>query len=206
MIPRTIAATVTVLAGLLAACGSDTGPAGSGGATSTTTGVGARTPMLHREAETACTAARPPGFGGFDDPMDKCTADADCTMGTNGRCVAAIGQPTFCSYDECASDADCGSVTACECRLAPNYNANTCVHGTCRVDADCGAGGYCSPSGVSLFSNCLTDIEMGSIGYFCHKPDDECLDDADCSTMMNKACLFSVAAMRWRCHDIVCTK
>jgi len=212
MISRTLAAAAAAAAAaalLLAACGSGTATTGAGGGSTSTgtssSGTGARTPKVHRATETACNGARPPGGGGFGDPMDKCMMDADCTAGTNGRCVAALGQPTFCSYDQCAADADCGSATVCECRNPAQYNANICTHGTCRLDADCGAGGFCSPSAVTVYPNCLTGIDQGSIGYFCHQPADECVDDTDCGAM-GSVCLFRVSAMHWVCHTLLCTK
>lgn len=189
----------------VAACGGSSLPEGGGGSTNTNGAGGTHPPTVHRPAEIACTEARPPG-GTWGDPLDHCKVDSDCADGANGRCVAPLGKPAFCSYDECAADADCGAVTVCECRLAPNYQANTCVHGTCRVDADCGAEGYCSPSGVSIFSNCLEGVPVGSIGYFCHTAEDECADDADCGEPPSAACLFDVPTMRWRCRDLVCTR
>ena len=46
-----------------------------------------------------------PGFG------EDCTADAQCTDGDNGRCMAPLGGAAVnqCSYDQCFSDADCDS-------------------------------------------------------------------------------------------------
>jgi hypothetical protein len=43
------------------------------------------------------------------------------------------------------------------------------------VDADCGSQGYCSPSTYA----CGKD--WGFYELRCHKPSDECIDDADCS-------------------------
>jgi hypothetical protein len=76
-----------------------------------------------------------------------------------------------------------------------NGLGNTCVQGNCRVDSDCGPG-YCSPS---VDSNGCT----GLVGYYCHTPSDECIDDADCS-MKNgpMGCMYSTAQGRWTCQTI----
>jgi hypothetical protein len=202
-----------LLSTVLLACGSSpSGTGGAGGTSPTTTastgGTGGTasspTPKVHRATAAACTGARPPGNGGLGDPADHCHADSECTMGTNGRCVSTIAQPSFCSYDACSADADCGAVTVCECLDPANFEANTCVHGNCRVDADCGAGGFCSPSAVTTSTSCLSDIAAGSIGYFCHQAADTCTDDADCAGS-DSICLFSVPAMAWGCHALLCT-
>ena len=52
------------------------------------------------------------------------------------------------------------------------HDANVCVHGNCRLDQDCGPGGYCSPSAVTLDPFCTTGVPQGSVGYFCHTPED----------------------------------
>jgi hypothetical protein len=130
-------------------------------------------------------------------PPSGCDADATCAAGKNGRCYTPVSgcgcAPNICTYDECFSDADCADGSPCECRAAFAYEANVCVkNGNCRVDTDCGAAGYCSPSGVS---NCMT-------AYFCHTPDDECVDAADCSG--DRECAFDAAAKRWKCGPGTC--
>src|SRR5207237_924742 len=47
---------------------------------------------------------------------------------------------------------------------------NFCVAGNCRIDSDCGINGFCSASG-----------EPSIVGYFCHTPQDTCINDNDCS-------------------------
>src|SRR5207342_512579 len=84
---------------------------------------------------------------------------------------AASGLP---GTDQCMTDDDCAAGTACGCATQFRGNAihtNTCVQAQCRVDSDCGPGGTCSPS-ESGYCSSLT-------GYFCHKPTDTCVTDAD---------------------------
>jgi hypothetical protein len=220
--PRTpIRTLIPALGLLLAACGSgssggtggsaSTGTTGSGGSTSTAgstsaTSTGsamAKVPQNHRAMASPCTAARTPANAG--NAQGSCQMDADCTKGMNGRCVAFLGQASHCSYDDCAVDKDCGSASVCDCRNLANFDANTCFHGTCVVDADC-AGSYCSPSAVGIGPDCSTGIALGSFGFFCHTPADECVDDTDCSSMADdKACIFEVDKMHWACHQLACT-
>jgi hypothetical protein len=91
----------------------------------------------------------------------------------------------------------------CACRVEASFHANVCFHGNCVTDADC-AGGYCSPSAVDVFWNCLTGLAQGSIGYFCHSASDECTDDAECGE--GGHCIFEVDAARFGCFTPVCTK
>lgn len=51
---------------------------------------------------------------------------------------------------------------------------------------------------------CLRGIDFGSIGYFCHTPADECIDDQDC-TGTTDSCVFNVGALHWVCMAKVCT-
>lgn len=129
--------------------------------------------------------------------------DGECVDGVNGRCIWPYGGENVCQYDECFSDADCGGARACECRNEAVFGVNRCYAGNCRTDSDCG-GGYCSPSAVHVFPNCMTDIAPGSVGFFCHTEDDECTDDADCG-QDSAACIFSVDALHWVCHELLCT-
>jgi hypothetical protein len=163
-----------------------------------------RVPMVHRASASACPTTRPPGQPGPASPSDMCATDADCTKGTNGRCAGNIITPNVCSYDECATDADCGTARVCACRNPASYGANTCEHGDCRVDADCGPGSYCSPSGVTANQACLSSLGPGSIGYFCHTPQDTCVDDADCPQMPDtQICVFD-GTKRWTCQPEMC--
>jgi hypothetical protein len=124
-----------------------------------------------------------------------CHADADCTVGKNGRCVPTPGVACApqCTYDTCFQDADC-MMGACACRAsASDSAANACVPGNCLVDADCGAGGYCSPSGLP---------DSCGIGYYCHTPSDTCVDNTDCPSM--EGCNFDTHSLSWSC-SITCT-
>jgi hypothetical protein len=171
-----------------------------------------------------CTAdAGGPRAGILPLPQE-CQADTDCVAGTNGRCqpfggpIASCG--TNCSYDACSADSDCPAGQPCECRgSAADSSANVCLTGgNCRVDGDCGPGGFCSPSQIESFCFCPSPAlcpEGGvtctagntqvacacgdSCGHstFCHTPNDECLDDADCAG--NGTCNYDTVNRRWDC-------
>jgi hypothetical protein len=178
--------------------GGTSGSAGSGGAGGTG-GVG-RTPEKHRPSATACDKVRP-----GDDPMVPdagswpCRAHADCIEGQNGRC-SAIGRGGWaCTYDECFADADCGGpggVCACDGSSSRADN-NVCLSGNCRTDADCGAAGFCSPT----FGSCGN--YSGVVSYYCHTPQDECVDDADCGGPAGY-CAYVPAAGHWKCSNAHC--
>ena len=163
-----------------------------------------RVPKLHRATVVDCPTDRPPGSvtGGGGD----CKADADCRAGKNGRCNQGPGltYPT-CSYDECATDTECGSAV-CVCRDAARVGApNACFRGDCRTDADC-KGGYCSPSGVDIFWNCLSGVPIGAFGFFCHTTADECVDKEDCTTGLNSTCAYDADLRHFKCLALSCVK
>ena len=197
-----------VLAGLpllLLACG---------GATSAPSDAGAdvavvKPPAVHRVLPEPCPSDRaaspPPGI-----PGGTCKSDAECTQGTNGRCLSIVLGPPSCSYDLCAKDADCGQSTGvCQCRAATEGGANVCRQGNCRTDGDCGVTGkgFCSPSAVGIDVTCRSGIQTGSFGYFCHTPVDECSNDTDCGTAPTGqgACIFDLGKSHWACVTLMCT-
>lgn len=203
-------ALLSVGALVAAACGGDDASSTSGtGGSSTGTGgagTGAATlpePERHRPAAETCMG-EPPMGNPIPEPGGECDTDADCTEGTNGRCIWPYGGGNVCRYDECFEDADCGGASVCACRLSEGFGFNTCFQGNCVVDADC-AGGWCSPSAVHVGPTCMSGISPGSVGYFCRTADDECVDDADCGDEGIAACLFSVDALHWVCQELLCT-
>ena len=103
-----------------------------------------------------------------------------------------------CSYDECFTDSDCAGTDApyCACRDPRTYGANDCVIGNCAQDSDCGACGYCSPTP----GGCNT--HTGIDGYFCHTPQDACVNDSDCDG--GQVCQRSVAMNYWFCGALNC--
>jgi len=167
-----------------------------------------RTPLRHRPASTACSAERPAATTKSDPwPTATCDVDSDCTAGLNGRCWVGVslggvdaGAFRYCSYDECRTETDCpstGTRRVCLCRgpeipLAPNR----CVPAECSTDADCGPGSFCSPSPRDWMYPTYVVA-----GYFCHTPDDECIDDRDCDPpdAFSRLCSFDISARRWRC-------
>lgn len=165
---------------------------------------GGRTAKQHRPVATACEMTRAPGPAATG--SGTCKKDSDCvdaTLGKNGRCVVATRfGTTTCTYDECFDDSTCtGKV--CLCRPAGETMATTKVHhclsaGNCRSDGDCGAGGSCSPS----FSTCGS--YTGVVAYYCHTPQDSCLDDEDCASSDGGVgvpgyCMFSPEGAKWIC-------
>jgi hypothetical protein len=136
------------------------------------------------------------------EPGSECEMDAECTAGTNGRCVWPYAGGNVCMYDECFEDADCGSASVCDCR--GTFGFNHCYQGNCQVDGDC-PNSYCSPSAVHLGPTCMSGIEPGSLGFFCRTADDECVEDSDCGAADIGACIFSVDSLSWVCHELLCT-
>ncbi len=190
------------LAAFAFACGTTT-------STTTPDAGSIKEPKRHRPTATACDPTRPPtspepSAGGCKTD-DECKGDAGAA---NPRCVFDLlaGGQNRCSVDECAKDGDCGQNRVCACRLQTSFGANRCFNSECRTDGDCGVAGkgFCSPSGDNVFANCPLK-EPGSLGYFCHRPEDECTDDSDCGGI-NVFCLFSPAKGHFACAALTCTK
>jgi hypothetical protein len=163
---------------------------------------GLREPLEHRAVANECDRVRPPGVT-LDGALLPCEQDEDCTDGENGRCVQH--RNVECTYDACFEDSTCAQGDqrfACECEGGWASDHNICLHqGNCLVDADCGEGGYCSPS----FGDCGT--YSGTVGYFCHTAEDECVDNTDCGGPMDGSesyCKFNPAVGHWTCDNAQC--
>ena len=207
-------------------CGGDTsgGPATSDGA------MLGRIPANHRASDIQCAqpaaAGTCPGNmcptslcssdggcadgGGSGDcftsafSSSSCSSDSDCIdAGANGRCVEWLGPAgCSCSYDSCAGDTDCPRGQTCACHGSPYMfgSGNWCVPGNCQVDGDCGTGGYCSPTpGLPCNMN-GRDLYCQGLGYYCHTPKDECVDDSDCQGVGSPGCLYDQSAGYWKCE------
>jgi hypothetical protein len=153
-----------------------------------------RIPAEHRAVGEECdkpTEIPEPNVGDFLAPSN-CSVHADCTEGIDGRCIYYGGEPgrLLCAYDVCFKDSDCGE-GVCEC--LGGYYPNTCRSGNCQVDADCGPDGYCSPSNVGC----------SGTYYYCHTPEDECVDDTECSET-GGACYYNQDVGKWICGDGTC--
>lgn len=161
-----------------------------------------RVPEKHRPAEIVCDDQRGPGSSPEPGASDfsSCNEDADCQDGANGRCTGNSHDGWNCTYDRCFDDSGCMGV--CQCSGGFRSDANVCVGGDCQVNADCGPGGYCSPS----FGDC--GEYLGVVAFYCHTPEDECIDDADCEGEpqfgFNPYCAFDPGASHWRCSDSQC--
>jgi hypothetical protein len=156
-------------------------------------------PANHRPDDSQCATVPGPGdcsFQGQGGP-DVCSSDSQCTTGTNGRCIPdGPIAGCRCTYDTCSTDTDCptGQLCACHGAAFSDGAGNTCTPGNCRVDADCGANGYCSPSTAS--ESC-----GGLQGYYCHTPNDACVNDSDCGSELQD-CEWSSEDSRWECKMV----
>lgn len=156
-----------------------------------------RIPTNHRASATPCSHDR--GVGTADPQImnPDCAKDADCTTGTNGRCLVTTvaAHLNYCSYDTCFADTDCGGIKVCTCREFPS-DANRCAPGNCKVDADCGPKGYCSPSVDFDKTN------FGVTGYWCHTAADECANDSDCTDSNGHGkCAYNTQSATWKCSS-----
>lgn len=175
----------------------------------TETGCAARVPVAHRASAAACPSERPPAScdpGGSPAP-NECRADSDCTMGTNGRCTGNPHDGCNCTYDRCTADSDCTAGGPCACRVSSRggSGSNVCMPGNCRTDGDCGPCGFCSPT-----LGACGDY-TGVQGFYCHTPEDECTDDADCETVLDGGflgqrpyCRYDPMRAHWRCANDGC--
>jgi hypothetical protein len=201
---------------LLVALGSSCGAKNPG---STTLG---RIPANHRADNSLCTQAAPAGTcsvnsgcvdggsGGScltspDPSRWHCLSDSDCAdAGANGRCTSWLGPAgCSCTSDQCAGDSACPSGQTCACHGSPYMfgAGNGCVPGNCRIDADCGASAYCSPTPALPCNMGGRDMYCQGLGYYCHTPKDECLDDSDCQAVGQPGCLYDVSAGHWKCES-----
>ena len=187
------------LAGAAALGGATVGGAGngSGGA------VAMREPAKHRALAESCgprsTAGPSPGQGDAAPLPLTCVVDTDCVGGPNGRCLSGrIGR--YCSYDTCFEDRDCGSRSVCMCGASTGASNRCLTESACQVDADC-PNSWCSPT----FGSCGN--YSGVIGYACHTPKDECVDDTDCGANSNGSgayCMHEPMLAHWICSTAQC--
>jgi hypothetical protein len=172
------------------------GTQGSGGSTGGQTGtsIKPRVPTTHRPQAASCVGVHAP-----EEPLNPsygdCKKHADCTNGSNGRCIHGVGSAGsfyYCIYDQCATDSDCDAGKVCYCTAS---DAARCLSvGNCRTDADCGGGSYsyCSPANGR---DCGGYHTIDS--YYCHTPKDTCIDNSDCTG--NNYCNYDAVDGRWEC-------
>jgi hypothetical protein len=179
-------------------CGGAVAGGHDGGGTEVAAG---RAPQNHRANNAQCLGVAPPSDSSCPAlagaPASDCETDSQCASGSNGRCESNGGGPAgcHCSYDTCTDDDACKTGGPCVCHgSAYLRGGNVCATGNCQIDADCGAGGFCSPS-LSPTS-CF-----GLAGYYCHTPNDQCVDDADCAAGNGTQCMYDVGARRWQCQQ-----
>jgi hypothetical protein len=200
---------------LAAGCGGGVGAASPDGAE-----LG-RIPANHRPSDTQCLQPAPAGTcdaisgcadgGGAgicltspDPSRWTCLSDGDCgDAGISSRCSKQFGLAgCFCTSDRCVGDGDCPSGQTCACHGAPYMFGfgSACVPGNCRVDADCGARAYCSPTPALPCNMNGRDLYCQGVGYYCHTPKDQCIDDSDCQGAGFPGCLFDQSAGYWKCE------
>lgn len=189
---------------------SSSGSGSSSGASSSSSGSGSSSgsssggvpPVNHRPDDSQCLGPAPAGtcnFGGSSG-AGMCSNDSQCAdAGVNGRCIENNGGAVycFCTSDTCADDTACPGDQTCACHGSPYTSGagNHCVPGNCRVDADCGAGGWCSPSYAPQSCGALG-------GYYCHTPQDKCVNDTDCPTSTGPAtCSYDTTLGYWTCQQ-----
>jgi hypothetical protein len=196
--------------------GPDDGPFAIDGALTPISWDG-RAPLSHRDAAVACprVPAADSGFFCPDSssplPGNPCVEDSDCTASPNGLCLCAqdlvppdsgngpgtLYNETYCSYDECFVDSDCGRRVPCDCRTFYGGTPNMCLPASnCAVDSDCPPPGFCSPSSVP--------DQAPYIGFFCHTPNDTCIDAVDCplpNSTNVRVCSFDATSGTWRCFE-----
>jgi hypothetical protein len=171
-----------------------------------------RTPMNHRASDVQCTQSAPAGTCSCNGTCPTssypqqwaCSSDGDCgDAGINGRCAGSLGPAGCgCTYDRCGGDSQCPSNQACACHGSPYMfgSGNMCVPGNCKVDADCGTGGYCSPTPALPCNMNGRDLYCQGVGYYCHTPKDECVDDGDCQGVGFPGCLYDQFVGYWKCE------
>ena len=167
---------------------------------SDTEGAVSRIPEAHRAKSEICDSVREVPEPTYQHEYNECTAHADCKEGENGRCEIGNWWDDYlkCTYDLCFKDGDCEAGKICQCG---GDAANRCyAEGNCRTDADCGRNGYCSPT----LGSC--GHYSGPVGYYCHTPDDECVNDADCADQFEYGgyCAYNKVSGHWSCSDAEC--
>jgi hypothetical protein len=226
----------------LAACGGSISPSGTRDAATSGSGSGTadaarsctpafleagtgnvenvEVPVYHRASPSCCPATRAPGpqpqpFGAG--AAMTCTADSQCTDGTDGRCFPFEGLlgGGGCSYDTCFTDTDCPSNAPCICRgSASDETANSCAtKGNCSLDSDCGRGGFCSPSMGACDYSSPDQSALAAASFYCHTPADTCINDTDCAPPagdagegcpMSQACAYDTGTNHWGCVSERC--
>jgi hypothetical protein len=179
------------------------GTAGSGGSAGTGGTTAVREPKVHRAEAVACDGVRAtldPNILAGQEALASCQQNEDCTEGVNGRCTGNGHDGWQCTYDLCTTDSDCGNGKVCSCEGGFRTDNDVCIATTCNVDADCGDN-FCSPS-------------LGDCGHFdkfvtyaCHTPEDECIDDEDCtagSEALPATCRFQQSVGHWKCSTAEC--
>ncbi len=161
--------------------------------------IKSKAPKHHRDTHEDCSAAdTPPKTTTTFKPQaptppgPPCTSKSDCKEKPNGRCSAGN-----CTYDNCYKDSDCQS-GVCTCQ-EQGKSGWFCKPGNCAVDADCGDAGYCSPTGSVACGSFF-----GVIGWYCHAPADECIDDSECTTQPGGYCAWSPEKKHWVCGYGMC--
>jgi hypothetical protein len=120
---------------------------------------------LRRVSAAACGSALPRATAALPLALSECVDDTDCVASAHGYC--AYGG---CKYG-CVTDDECASDQACFC----GDFVGTCIPANCRSDADCATNFPCTAYRAVGFAT--------PDALSCQSPVDECLTDAQCSSL-----------------------
>jgi hypothetical protein len=132
---------------------------------------------------------------GPDLASDTCQEDADCTLGSNGRCPRVF-ETALCVYEECVTDADCVLGANCVCSERSGYD-HTCVVAGCD-DSRCAAG-----------QQCKEDESVGGVppewNWHCTTDRDECASMDECAPndVTREWCGYDYARQLWTCQGFI---
>jgi hypothetical protein len=115
---------------------------------------------------------------------------------TVGGSLGSVGGSLGSQDSNCRNDIDCGPGGSC----SPSQNGVLCF---CPSTALCGPDDQCMAGNTPV--SCACGDSCGH-GYFCHTPDDTCVDDSDCRNQ--DTCNYDRLNKLWSCsycwpHSIV---
>jgi|SRR6478609_6378809 len=158
------------------AVGSSNAGAGAGGASESTL------PKADGTADCAAVAAE--GFGG---------APAACEAFRFGYCKTySTGVASSVCLSGCERDADCDEGFICVCDEPNSPTGGACHPSNCAIDDACGPGSLCASYGDAI----------GSVGFACLKPDDECEGSKGCGDPDDDICIWNADDDRRTCDGI----
>lgn len=145
-----------------------------------------------------------PSCVGNEDILD-CTSDAQCSDGTNGRCIQDTtylegdsgdgdGDPGTicrCAYS-CSSDADCEQGSICVPPAVSYSDWPICIPAGCQIGSECGECGECGMAASLQHVSCAGPV----YAVECRTADDLCAGGCKLGTC------FPAPNGQWQCHYI----